>query len=387
VGERGDNGQFAPQAEAEKAKAYNRAKRILFLVGLAVGATYLVALLATGVSIAVTRRIESLSSSPWVHVLVYLVVIGLAYEVLALPLDFYVGFVLEHRYGQSTQRFRGWLWDAAKGLFVGFVIGTPLVEALYWLLRSYPETWWLIAAVLFIGVAVVMAHLAPVLLIPIFYTLTPLADEDLKRRLMELSERVGARVNGVYEIDMSRKTRAANAALVGLGNTRRIVLGDTLVGRYEPEEIEVILAHELAHHRHGDMWKGICFQAAISTLGFYVAYRSLILLSGPLGLRGPADVAGLPLLALTITAVSLLFLPISNAFSRHIERRADAFALDLTRNPAAFVSMMSMLGRQNLSEFEPNPLVEFLLYSHPSISRRIGMARRMFPDDACREDG
>jgi STE24 endopeptidase len=181
-------------------------------------------------------------------------------------------------------------------------------------------------------------------------------------------------------MDMSKKTRAANAALVGLGNTRRIVLGDTLLDRYEPDEIEIILAHELGHHANWDMWKGLLFQSAISAVGFYLAYVVMEACSGRLGLRGPADIAGFPLLALTFGGVSLLFLPTANAFSRRLERRADKFALRLTDDPRSFISMMAKLGRQNLAEFEPNRLVEFALFSHPSIGRRIQMAREMFPD-------
>jgi STE24 endopeptidase len=233
---------------------------------------------------------------------------------------------------------------------------------------------------MFIAFAVVMANVAPVVLMPIFYKFVPLREEELKRRLVALCEKVKTRVRGVYEMDMSRKTRAANAALVGLGNTRRIVLGDTLLDRYEPDEIEAVLAHELGHHKNWDMWKGLLFQSAISVLGFYLAYLILNTYSASFGLRGPADVAGLPLLMLTFAGVSLLFLPSSNAFSRRIERRADEFALRLTGNARAFVSMMNKLGEQNLSEFEPSPLVEFILFSHPSVSKRIRRAREIFPE-------
>ncbi len=362
-----------------KAKRYNRAKRILFLVELLVGLAFLVALLWSGISIALAQRLESFSANQWLLVLLYLLVVGFAFEVLTVPLDFIGGFVLEHRYGQSTQRLAAWAWDELKGKLVGASIGIPLIEAVYWLLRSYPRHWWLIAALMFIVFAVVMANVAPVLLMPIFYKFSPLRDDELKRRLIELSNKANARVRGVYEMDMSRKTRAANAALVGLGNTRRIILGDTLLKRYEPDEIEIILAHELGHHSNHDMWKGLFFQSAISALGLYAAYVVLEVCSASLGLRGTADIAGFPLLALTLAGVSLFFLPTTNAFSRYLERKADAFAVGLTQNPTAFVSMMHKLGMQNLSEFEPNPIIEFILFSHPSIGKRIRRVKKQFP--------
>ena len=372
----------SPMAEEdEKARVYNRAKRVLFIVELAAGPAYLALLLFSGASLSVAAWLESLSGNAWIVVLLYLLVVGLAYEVIGAPLDFYGGFVIEHKYGQSTQAFRAWAWDRLKSYLIGFAIGGVLLEAVYWLLRSYPQSWWIIATALFIAFAVVMANIAPVVLMPIFYKFAPLKDEELKRRLIRLCEKAGATVRGVYEMDMSKKTRAANAALVGLGNTRRIILSDTLLDRYEPDEIETILAHELGHHTNWDMWKGLLFQSGISALGFYAAYLVMRACSGALGLRGPADIAGFPLLVLTIAGVSLVFLPTANAFSRRLERLADAFALRLTANPRAFVAMMGKLGRQNLAEFEPNPLVEFLLFSHPSIGKRIRAAREMFPED------
>jgi STE24 endopeptidase len=369
-----------PAGEDEKAGAYSRTRRVLFVVELAIGLAYLFLLLLTGASVSLAARLESFTTNPWLLVLLYMTAAGLAYEIIGVPLDFYGGFVLEHKYGQSTQSFWAWSWDEVKGKLVGFVIGAVLLEAVYWMLRRYPQSWWIIAAVMFIAFAVVMANLAPVLLMPIFYKFTPLKDEELKERLVRLCDNAGTAVRGVYEMDMSRKTRAANAALVGLGNTRRIVLGDTLLNSFDADEIEAVLAHELGHHANLDMWKGLAFQSVISALAFYAAYRVMEFFSGALGLQGPADIAGFPLLMLTMAGVSLLFMPTSNAFSRWLERQADRYALDLTKNPAAFISTMTRLGRQNLAEFEPNPLIEFLLFSHPSIGRRIRAAQKMFPE-------
>jgi STE24 endopeptidase len=300
---------------------------------------------------------------------------------LSLPLDFYSGYLLEQKYGQSTQDFWQWAWDQTKGLLVNFVIGASLVEVVYWLLRLYPQTWWIIAEALFVLFAVVMSILAPIILLPIFYKVVPLRDEELRRRIVELCDKANTRIKGVYEMDMSRKTRAANAALIGIGGTRRIILGDTLLERYEPEEIEVVLAHELGHHKHWDIWKGLLFQSAIFFIAFYLAHLILNVFSMVFGLRGPSDIAGFPLLVFTFAVVSLVFLPSVNGFSRWLEWKADDFALKATRNPRAFVSMMAKLGRQNLSEFEPNRLIELFLYSHPPIKKRIEHAREVFPGE------
>jgi STE24 endopeptidase len=368
------------EQESEKAKEYNREKRILFVAELIIGFLFLVILLFTGLSLLLARRLESVANNPWLVVLLYISIIGAAYELIGLPLEFYGGYILEHRYGQSTQTLWVWVWDQMKGLLVSFVLGVPLMEILYWLLRAYPQTWWLIAAILFIVFAVIMANLAPVLLLPIFYKVIPLRDEELKRRIVALCEKVGTKVKGVYEMDMSRKTRAANAALVGIANTRRIILGDTLLEKYEPDEVESVLAHELGHHKHADIWKGLFFQSGIIFIGFYLAYVILRAFSKTLGFEGPADIAAFPLLVLTSAVVSLVFLPVVNGFSRRLERSADEFALQSTRNPRAFISMMSKLGRQNLAEFEPNRLIELLLFSHPPIKKRIEHAYELFPE-------
>lgn len=388
VGRSAGEGGAPGEQENEKARAYNREKRILFVAELALGFLFLAVLLFSGLSLWLARRLESSAQNPWLVVLLYIVIVGAAFELIGLPLDFYGGFVLEHKYGQSTQTLQVWVWDQIKGLAVSLVLGVPLIEVLYWLLRAYPRAWWLIGAVLFVLFAVVMTNLAPVLLLPIFYKVIPLRDEELKNRIVALCDKTGTRVKGVYEMDMSRKTRAANAALAGIGNTRRIILGDTLLGEYEPDEIEVVLAHELGHHRHGDIWKGLFFQSGIVLIGFYLAYGALTAFSQSLGFSGTADIAGFPLLVLTFSAVSLIFLPIVNGFTRRMERSADGFALNVTRNPGAFISMMAKLGRQNLAEFEPNRLVELLLYSHPPMKKRIQHARELFPEDGdSREKG
>jgi STE24 endopeptidase len=211
--------------------------------------------------------------------------------------------------------------------------------------------------------------------LPVFYAVKPLDRETLRGRLLALADRAGARVVGAYEWGLSEKTRKANAALAGLGSTRRILISDTMLSEYSEDEIEVVLAHELAHHVHGDIWKGLLFESALIVAGFYAAFRVLTGLGPWLGLADAADPAGLPLLLLAGGVVSLLMVPAANALSRRYERSADRFALDLTRNPAAFISAMRRLGAQNLAEEHPSRTVQWLFYSHPPIAERIAVAR------------
>jgi STE24 endopeptidase len=321
------------------------------------------------------------TTSPWFLVVLYGAVFGGIYALINLPLSFYEGFVLPHRFGLSNQTLKGWIGDGLKGLLVGGPIGLVVLEVIYAVLRAYPETWWLWAAGFMLLFSVVLANLAPVLLMPIFYKFTPLGEDrqDLVDRLTRLAESAGTRVRGVYQFDMSRRTKAANAALTGLGNTRRIILGDTLLTEFSDDEIETVLAHELGHHVHKDIPAGMAVGAALTLLGLYFASLVLRWGAGVFGLGGPSDISALPVFLLAIGAYGLITMPLENGFSRWRERRADEYALRATRKPQAFAAAMTRLANQNLSDADPEPWVEFLLYSHPALSKRIAAARRDLP--------
>jgi STE24 endopeptidase len=265
--------------------------------------------------------------------------------------------------------------DEAKSFAVGLVLGCGGAALIYFLIRLSPDHWWVGAGGLFALIMVGLTNLAPVVLLPLFFKVKPLDREVLRARLLRLAERAGARVLGAYEWGLSAKTKKANAALAGIGGTRRILVSDTMLAEYSDEEIEVVLAHELAHHVHGDIWKGIAFESVLIVAGFYLASAALVALSGRFGFRGVADPAGLPLLLVAAGAVSVLMLPVAHALSRAYERSADRFALDLTKNPAAFISAMRRLGAQHLAEEDPSTIVQWLFYSHPPIAERIAAAR------------
>jgi STE24 endopeptidase len=308
-------------------------------------------------------------------VLVFVVLLTLLNEVAGLPLAFYGGFYLERQYELSKETLGGWLTDQAKSFAIGLALGAAAAELLYSSIRLSPERWWLTAGVAFTLVIVGLTNLAPVLLLPIFYSVKPLDRDALRARLLALAERAGARVLGAYEWGLGEKTRKANAALAGLGGTRRILVSDTMLAAFSDDEIEVVLAHEIAHHVHGDMWKAIAFESALIVGGFYLASLVLTLMAGPAGLRGVDDVAGLPLLLLAAGAVSLVMVPAAHAMSRGFERKADRFALSLTRNPGAFISAMRRLGAQNLAEENPSKIVQWLFHSHPPVRERIAAAQ------------
>ena len=366
----------------DRSARYQRLKRQAAILSFIWNLAFLGGVLATRATIAAREAAEGaaarMAPASWlapVSVVIYVVILSAVNEIGGLAIAFYSGWIVERRYGLSTQPIRGWIVDQAKAFGVGLALATLSASIVYWLIRRSPAYWWIAAGVVFALLIVVMANLAPVLLLPLFYRVKPLDRESLRVRLLGLAERAGARVLGAYEWGLADKTKKANAALAGIGSTRRILVSDTMLAEYSDDEIEVVLAHEIAHHVHGDIWKGIAFESALVLIGFYVASRVMSGLAGSFALRGVADVAGLPLLLLASGAVALVTLPVAHAMSRAYERSADRFALALTRNPGAFISAMRRLGAQNLAEEHPSKIVQFLFYSHPPVRERIEAAQ------------
>lgn len=366
----------------DKATRYHRRKRLAATLALAWAAGLLLALASTGASVGLRSWAASLAQplapGPWreaATVIVYVTMLGGALVTGGAPTAFYSGFALERRYALSHESFRQWLRDEVGSLGVAWVLAIVQTTVLYACIRQWPAGWWLPAGGAFTLMVTGLSHIGPVALLPLFYRVRPLHREALQARLLALAERTGTPVLGAYEWSVSEKTRKANAALAGLLGTRRILVSDTMLREYSDDEIEVVLAHELAHHVHGDLWKGMLLESVLVLGGFLAASRALQAWAASGRLRGPDDVAGLPLLVLSAGAVALVMLPVVQALSRASERRADRFALELTANPTAFVSAIRRLGAQNLAEEQPSRMVQWIFYGHPPVRDRIAAAQ------------
>jgi len=361
-------------SDSPHARRYNRIRRWLGVADFVIGSAFLVVLLVTGWSgwlrdLALRRGFQNYTLA----VFLYLLFLLFISKVLGLGLDYY-GYRLEQKFQLSNQKIRAWIWDETKGFLVGLVLGGIVVELLYFMIRQSPQHWWIISWALFMLLFIVLAQIAPVVLFPIFYKFEPLENEDLRRRLIILSEHAGTRVRGIYRWKLSEKSKKANAALTGLGSTRRIILADTLLDNYAPEEIEAVLAHELGHHVHRHILKSIVVQAGTTLLGFWVANWVLHYAVDHRMFEELSDFANLPLLALTATALSLLLMPALNAYSRFNERQADRYAFESISSVEPFISSMNKLAQQNLAERTPSKWVEALFHSHPAISKRVAAA-------------
>jgi len=370
----------------QQAKRYARIRRRLSLVNLGVITVAIAIMLGFGLDKWLRNVIEGMAKgtflswqprADWfpVQILLYFLVLIISYGLFTLPMGYYSGFVLSHRYGISVMSLKAWIREHVIGFALSLVLEAVFVWLVYALLAFQPQLWWLWAAVMLLFFSVVMANLAPVLIFPIFYKYSPLPDGELKERLLVLAQRAHTQVRGVFVMSMSRKTTGTNAALMGLGNTRRIVLGDTMADRYTVDEIEVVLAHELGHHVHHDIWKLIVGHAVLMLGGLFVVNVLLHWIIDALHFyRSLTDPATLPFFFVLVGIFSLIFMPITNGYSRLIEYQADEYALQSTSKVAAFKSAMTRLANQNLAEIEPSPLIEFFFYSHPSIKRRLAHA-------------
>lgn len=369
-------------ARQRQARPYSRQRQLLSGIGLLLTTVLIAILLFGGLCFALRDALAGIPSwqpipgwDVW-RVAVYLLVITTASSLLSLPTGFYGGFVLARRNGMSTQTLGPWLWDQAKGMLISLPIELAAVEFVYWLLAAAPDSWWLwtgIAMLLFTALA---ANLAPVLLLPLFFTLTPLPDGETRNRALALARIAGTRVRGIYSMNMSAKSTAANAFVIGLGNTRRVVLCDTLLEHYTPDEIEVVVAHELGHQAHRDIPKLIVVETVTTLVGLFLVNLVLhAVIAHVSAYHGLADPATMPLIAAALGVFALVTMPITNGYSRHVEHQADVYSLRVTGKRDAFISAMTRLANQNLAELQPARLVEIVLYNHPSVGRRIAFAQ------------
>ncbi|MDY0167855.1 MAG: M48 family metallopeptidase [Thermoguttaceae bacterium] len=306
----------------------------------------------------------------------YMVVFAL-HVLVSFPLSLYAGHLLEHRYGMSTQSFFRWLSRYAKRLALGGGLALALFVALFWVIWLCGSYWWLVATGAFFLVSMVLGQLFPVLVLPLFYKVEKLDRPDLAECIGRLAEPAGLSIEGVYRLGLSAETVKANAMLAGLGRTRRVLLGDTLLDGFTVDETAVVFAHEIGHHAHRHLPKLLAAGLVASSAGFWLCDRALAWWAG--ALDAPLDyqnltVAALPFIMLCLTVFGLLLEPLQNALSRRFERQADRYALHAIGQPAAYRSAFLKLARLNKDDPDPPWLEVALFHSHPPIASRLELA-------------
>jgi len=359
----------------EKAREYSRIKNTLAFIEPVLFLSFLAVIQLTGISSKWKFIASKTTTVPYGITAVYAIIFGLFFYVVMFSFNYFRSYAIEHKFGLSNQNIIDWLKDDLKRGFLSLLIFIIFIELLYYIVYNYAGAWWVIMASIWTFITIIIARLTPILIIPLFYKYADIADADLKQNIMRLTEKCGVKILDVFKIRLSLKTRKANAALVGIGKTRRVLLGDTLTENYTKDEIAVVLAHELAHHKQKHIWKSIAFGALITLAAFFLVKVFSERIVSILGLESISDIAAFPSIIFVISIFGLIAMPAQNAFSCALERSADAYAITVTGMPDAFISCMERLAQQNLANPSPNRFIEIMLYDHPPISKRIEMAR------------
>lgn len=365
------------ETRKESAKKYEKIKLTVNITESVISFILLILFLWFGYSKRLELYAYSFTANPYLALVIYGLILGLVSSIISFPVDYAFGYRLEHKFGLSNLTFFGWIGEKAKGALVGSIIAAPIAFLFYWLISSY-AFWWLYLACIVWVYSVLLAKIAPVLIFPLFYKFTPIENEELKDKLMALCAKAGFKVSGIYKFNMSKTTKKANAAFTGMGKTKRIILGDTLLETFTGKEIETVFAHELGHYKRGHITKNIFISLFGTFLGLFVMSQLYIKMLPVFGFTEPYEIGALPLLAVIAGVYSFLTSPLTAGISRKFEFEADRYAIDTTRDPDSLESTMKKLAEQNLADDEPNRLVEFWSYSHPSIKRRIEAARSYF---------
>lgn len=353
-----------------KAKKYNNIKLGIGIAKGIISFFVIIAFVYFGYSKELENYLRTYTENHYLLLLLFVIVIGFVSSVINFPVTYYTEFYLEHKYELSNQTFWKWILEGLKGLIVGSVIGIPILLLFYWVMLTFGSLWWLVFSVAMFLISVVLAQILPIIILPIFYKVTPLENEEIKNRVLSLAADVKMKVENVFQFDMSKNTKKANAAFTGLGKTKRIILGDTLLENYSPDEIETVLAHEFGHYKHKHIIKNLFIGTATSFLTFFVMAKLYELSLPWFNFSEITQISALPILSIWAMIIGLITTPIGNIISRKFEYQADEYAIKTTGKLEAFINTLEKLTDQNLGDKEPHPFVEWFFYSHPSVGKR-----------------
>lgn len=357
-------------------KRYNAIKLRLSIADIILSLVIIGLLAFSGISNIVVNVLTQYVSNLYLMFFMFIIVIGILYSILDFPFDFYGEYIVEHRFNLSNQTIITWIIERLKSSAIGIVIGVPVAMMFYFFLKATGWLWWLYFSVFIFLISIILSRVAPVIIFPIFYKFKELESDEIRDRIMRLLNEQGIKIKGIYSFNLSKDTKKANAGFTGIGRGRRIILSDTLIGQFTPDEIAVVFAHEMGHNKHRHIVKTILLGAASIFLSFFLCGQLYRFTLGYLGYVNVYDIPAIPILFFYLTLFSLITMPLSNALSRRFERAADQYALEITRDRAAFISSMEKLADINLADRDPNPVTEFMFYSHPSIKKRIAFAHK-----------
>ncbi len=359
----------------DPAKRYSNTKYTLSIIAIFYTIALILVALGSGFSLSLENFLKGINLPGYLLIAAFLLVISVSYYLLNLPLNFYAGYTLEHKFNLSKEKLGDWWLDQLKSGVLAYIISLILVLVFYWILSRFSHWWWLVVSVFWIFFSVILAKLTPVLIIPLFFKYKKLEDQALRERIFRLAQAMQVKLLDVFEINFSKKTLKANAAFTGMGATRRVILADTLRDKYSQDEIEVILAHEFAHYRLKHIIKLIAINSLVTLGLFFLIFKTSAYAMGLFKLDSLMQLAGLPLVFLYFMIFGTIMQPLEAYLSRRFEKEADKLALKVTGAKEAFVSLMEKLASQNLADRNPHPIIKFLFFDHPPIDERIETAK------------
>ncbi len=359
-------------------KRYNNIKLTVSIIKGVVTFILVLLFVTSGLSTGLLNYLKGTVSGSYLVFLLFVFISGFVLSVLFFPVSFYTDFYLEHKYNLSNQTFLKWIWEDLKGLLVSLPILIPVLIIFFYILNKFEYLWWLPFAVILFIISVVLARIVPVFILPLFYKITPIEENELKERIRAHAKEAGIFVENVYKFNMSKNTKKANAAFTGIGKSKRILLGDTLLENYTSDEIETVICHELGHYKRKHIIKNIFIGTAFS---FLTLFLIALFYQGSIywfGFNSVKNIAALPLLALWGMIIGIILTPVTNIISRKFEYEADEYAIQSTGKKDAFVSTLNKLTEQNLGDKEPHPFIEWFFYSHPSIKKRVAAINKFY---------
>lgn len=359
---------FNPK-KREQARLYSRVKYRSFVASTLVALLYNICFVILGWGTTLSDWLIRSIAEPVLQVQGFIWIYVGGWFLLATAINYFLGYRYQHRFGLSVQSSSDWVLDQIKRLTIILFLASLGLSLVYWLIANFPATWWIQAWAGFGLFMLITMFIAPVVIMPLFNKFTPLGAGPLQQRLLEMARLVGANIEGVYVMDMSRRTTGLNAMFTGIGSTRRIILGDTMLKQCSQGEIEVVLAHELGHYHFNHLFKIYFLSVVVAGAALSLTWQVLGVLSDL-----PA-MAVLPLLVLVFQGMMLVLKPFNNTISRNFEIQCDQFALEMTRDPISFMTVMAKLADANLADIDPPYWLEYIMYSHPSIANRIRHAK------------
>jgi len=373
-----DNPLGPVPADQPRNQAYAHAGYVLFVANTLFSFALLVLVLVTGLSAWMQRLAEKVTGRPNLKMALYVILFTLVGYVAGLPLDIYGGFMRERKYGFMNQTFMAWMGDQWKMLMVSVVLQAIFFPILYIVIRRLGRGWWVPGAVLAIAFIIVGQVIAPVFIAPLFNTFTPLKDATLRQEILDMAHAQGIPASEVYEVDASRQSEHNNAYVAGILGTQRVVLYDTLLKRFTPREIRCVMGHEMGHYVMNHVWKTVAFLSVLILAGlWFVAMTAprIIRARPGWGIGGLEQPASLPLLLLLLSVVFVAAQPLIATYSRWQEHASDRFGLEVVRDPEAAASVFRKFADYDLSEINVNPIIETVMFSHPSVGNRIRYAQ------------